>query len=288
MTTLDLDQAADQLAGTTPDNATGAAPAPARSRTVLDRIQDDTFRAEIAKALPNHVDPGSFVRHAATLVAQNPGLMTIARGGPGTDPQSIVRGVMRAAALGLDLDPTLGQAWLVPRRDHGTHTAVFQVGYQGWLELINRDGRVVVEVKTVHQADGFEVRNGTGRCLKHTFDPWADRGPVLGWFAYATFPDGRDQWETLSVAEAEAHRDKHAPKKNGAVVGPWKENFPEMAKKTAFLRLQKWLPKSTEVAQAIADDADARAVIGETSVVPDDDVIDVDEVADQAPATEEA
>lgn len=287
MTTLDLDQAADQLAGNSADSSP-VAPAPARSRTVLDRIQDDTFRAEIAKALPNHVDPGSFVRHAATLVAQNPGLMTIARGGPGTDPQSIVRGVMRAAALGLDLDPTLGQAWLVPRRDHGTHTAVFQVGYQGWLELINRDGRVVVEVKTVHQADGFEVRNGTGRCLKHTFDPWADRGPVLGWFAYATFPDGRDQWETLSVAEAEAHRDKHAPKKNGAVVGPWKENFPEMAKKTAFLRLQKWLPKSTEVAQAIADDADARAVIGETSVVPDDDVIDVDEVADQAPATEEA
>lgn len=131
-----------ELAEQQPADQPAPVPATTGPRTALDTLKDDAFKAEVARALPAHVDPSSFVRHAATLVAQNPDLLTIARGGPATDPQSIIRGVMRAAALGLDLDPTLGQAWLVPRKVKGVHQAIFQPGYQGYLELVMRTGKV--------------------------------------------------------------------------------------------------------------------------------------------------
>ena len=64
----------------------------------------------------------------------------------------------------------------------------------------------------------------------------------------------------MSRPEGEAHRDRFAmaTTREGKIIGPWADHFDQMAKKTAYLRLKPWLPKSTEVQHAIAADNSVR------------------------------
>jgi recombination protein RecT len=250
---------------------------PAEPKTgTIEKIRSDKFMAEVRAALPSHVDPASFVRHAASLVAANDKLKVIAAGGPNTDPHSILTGIMRAAALGLDLDPTLGQAWLVPRRVRGVDTAVFQVGYQGYLELVLRSGRARrVEVERVYSLDHFEAVKGSNGHLTFVPDWFGERGDLIGWYALVELDGGVVQWATMSLKAMQSHRDQYAPKYKGDVTGPWDAHFEAMGDKTAFLQLVRWLPKSTEMATALSTDEDAQAVMA--SVTPDADVIDAEE-----------
>jgi recombination protein RecT len=49
------------------------------------------------------------------------------------------------------------------------------------------------------------------------------------------------------------------------VFGPWKDHFEGMAHKTCVRQLAKWMPKSTELATAIAADNTVRLDISPTS-----------------------
>lgn len=260
------------------DSTTTSAPA-AKPATVLDRIESPDFLAKVADAAPRTVDPTTFIRHAIATVRQNDQLMKVARGGTGVDSASIPVGIMRAAALGLDLDPALGQAYLVPRKDKAKGlTAVFQVGYRGLLELAMRSGKIKrIEVERVHDNDHFRAEKGSTSVLEFRPDWFSDRGPLLGWYALAELDNGVTQWVVIGLDEMEEHRDKYAPRSNGAVTGPWKNFFEEMGDKTAFLRLARWLPKSVEMVNALEGDLDA-AVVGAAEMIQvDDDVIDIDD-----------
>lgn len=215
---------------------------------------------QISESLPRTIDPGAFTRHAITLVKQTPKLMEC-------EAASVAQCIVRGAALGLDPDPALGHMWLVPRkvkvsqggRDVWADVATFQVGYRGHLELAMRTGRFAkIEVKPVHRNDHFQARLGSQGGLDHQPDWFGDRGPVIGWYAYALQKDGTESFEVLSVADAQRHRDQFGPKKrDGQVYGPWIDHFDAMAQKTVFLKLAKWLPKSVEQAGAMESDGQA-------------------------------
>ncbi|QXC59354.1 recombinase RecT [Aquihabitans sp. G128] len=232
-------------------------PAP---RTPVGLLNSPDMVQQIAESLPRGMDPGAFKRHAITLVKQTPKLMEC-------EATSVAQGIVRGAALGLDPDPALGQMWLVPRRtkiveggrERWAEVATFQVGYRGHLELAMRTGRFAkIEVKPVHREDFFEARLGSAGGLRHEPDWFGDRGPVIGWYAYALQKDGTESFEVLSVADAERHRDAFAPKKrDGQVYGPWVDHFDAMAQKTVFLKLAKWLPKSVEQSSAMEFDGQA-------------------------------
>jgi recombination protein RecT len=65
--------------------------------------------------------------------------------------------------------------------------------------------------------------------------------------------------EPYSIARMEAHRDKHAPRnRDKEIVGPWKDNFPEMGQKTMVLVNYRLLPKSAEMAIAMEADEGVR------------------------------
>lgn len=233
----------------------------AAPRTPVALLQSDTALQMIAESLPAHMDAKTFQRHAITLVKQTPTLLEC-------EAASVAQGIVRGAALGLDPDPALGQMWLVPRnvKDGNTWTkvATFQVGWRGLYELAMRTGRVAsLEVKPVHQHDRFEARIGSTGGLVHEPDWFGNRGPVVGWYAYARLASGVEMFEVLSVADAERHRDAFASskKRDGTLYGPWVDHFDAMAQKTVFLKLAKWLPKQVERdALAEALEADGQAV----------------------------
>jgi recombination protein RecT len=114
----------------------------------------------------------------------------------------------------------------------------------------------------VHAGDRFRNAFVEGRrVLEHEPDWWGDHGELLGWFGAAQVK-GFDTYtftEPWSVAQMEQHRDRFAmAKKDGVVVGPWRDHFESMAKKTVLLDLIKLLPKSTDVVRAIEADNSVR------------------------------
>ncbi len=218
----------------------------AKPKGPVGMLASETALAMIAESLPPGMDAKTFQRHAITLVKQTPTLLEC-------EGASVAQGIVRGAALGLDPDPALGQMWLVPRNVKDGNTwikvATFQVGWRGLYELAMRTGRVAkIEVKAVHQHDRFEASLGSGGGLTHEPDWFGNRGPVIGWYAYAQLRDGTEMFEVLSKADAIAHRDAHAStkKKDGTIYGPWADHFDAMAAKTVFLKLAKWLPKQVE------------------------------------------
>lgn len=234
-----------------------AAVAVERPKGPVGLLSSDMALTMIAESLPPGMDAKTFQRHAITLVKQTPALLEC-------EGASVAQGIVRGAALGLDPDPALGQMWLVPRNvrdgDTWSKVATFQVGWRGLYELAMRTGRVTkIEVKAVHRHDRFEARLGSGGGLVHEPDWFGDRGPIIGWYAYAQLRDGTEMFEVLSKSDAEAHRDAHASskKRDGTVYGPWADHFDAMAAKTVFLKLAKWLPKQVErdvLARALDED----------------------------------
>lgn len=223
------------------------------------RAMRDQFEA----AMPKGSEAAQLVRDALTALRTVPKLAE-------ADTLSVLGSLMTCAQLGLRPNVSgLGHAWLLPFWDSnyervgggkGGRRAQLVIGYQGYRELAMRSGRVSDVIgRVVHERDTYSVAYGLHERLEH--EPYLDgpRGDARHYYAIVRYTTGGYSFWSLSRWEAEAHRDRYAmAKKDGEVLGPWRDNFDEMAVKTAFLRLAKWMPKSTELAAAIAADGTVR------------------------------
>lgn len=79
------------------------------------------MEGEIKKALPSVITPERFTRITLSALSSNPQLAQ-------TTPQSFMGAMMTAAQLGLEPNTPLGQAYLIPYRNHGTLECQFQIG----------------------------------------------------------------------------------------------------------------------------------------------------------------
>jgi recombination protein RecT len=202
-------------------------------------------------ALPSHVKVDRFMRAAFTAINVVPKLGECTQ-------QSVLAGLMQAAQLGLEVSDVRGQCFLIPRNDNsagGVMKASFQLGYRGMIDLAARSG-ITVDAEELHDADDFDYSLGTSRFLRHkpTLGP---RGPVLAYYATATFADKRTPAFTImSLYEVMEHRDKFAStRKKGEITGPWVDHFDAMARKTVIRALLNYLPVAVELRDAIHADA---------------------------------
>lgn len=174
------------------------------------------------------------------------------------DPQSILGGLVTISQLGLR-PGVLGEAWLLPmyNRQRRGMSATLVVGYQGYLKLAyNSDQVRHVEARTVYESDVFEFAFDYSR-LVHRPDLDRDRGKAKAWYAVVHLANGHTHVERpMTRAEMEEHRDQYAmaKRKDGTVVGPWRDNFDAMARKTMILKALKYLPKS--ITYRTAEEAD--------------------------------
>ena len=76
-----------------------------------------------------------------------------------------------------------------------------------------------------------------------------ERGEAYAYYAYAEMMDGSIQCEIMTKAEVEKVRQGS----RGRNSTPWTQHFNEMAKKTCFRRLAKWLPMQSEVTQKLQE-----------------------------------
>lgn len=234
-----------------------------RQLTIRDQIESPKFRDEIAKALPKHLTPDRFIRVAVSALTRTPKLKEC-------EPVSLFGAMLTLSQLGIEPDGR--RAHLIPfeNRRRGVVECQLIIDYKGLAEMAMRSGVVsYLHADVVCDADQFD--ENMGEIIAHKIDRRKPRGEVYAAYAICKFKDGTAKAEVMSVDEIEAIRSRS---KAGS-SGPWVTDWNEMAKKTVFRRLSKWLPLSPEFRDAVeADDEPAPPIEVRPAkvVAPVDDV----------------
>lgn len=212
-----------------------------------------SMEAQIRLALPKHLTNERFQRQALTLWNNNPSLQLV-------EPKSFLAAMMTAAQLGLDLTPTLGQAYIIPYKGK----AQFQMGYKGLLDLAYRTGLFRrIEAREVYENDAFELAYGLEGTLRHKPLLQGDRGQVIGYYSLFELHNGGASFLYLSKDDALKHAQKYSEAFKAGRNTPWSTDFDEMAKKTAVKSLLKYAPLSTEFRSNVQQDETVKVELSE-------------------------
>ncbi len=235
----------------------------------------------IKKALPSVITPERFTRMVLSALSSTPKLAECS-------PQSFLAAMMTAAQLGVEPNTALGQAYLLPYRNHGQMECQFQLGYKGLIDLAYRSGEVsVIQAHTVYENDVFEYELGMDPKLRHV-PAKADRGEAVAYYAMFKTKDGGYGFEVMSVDDVQRHAQRYS-KSYGSGSSPWRSNFDEMAKKTVLKRALKYAPLKSDFVRGVAQDETIKAELSdEMYAVPDETVFEAEgeEVSSTAVDTE--
>lgn len=242
------------------------AAAPERSTaapTVKDLIERQ--KAQIARALPQNMDPERFTRIVLTEVKRTPKLATC-------EPATLLGAMMLSAQLGLEPGP-LGHAYLLPFKNNktGRLEVQFIVGYKGYIDLARRSGNIEsIVAREVREADHFDYEYGLHEKLVHK-PALTGRGKAYAYYGIAKYRDGGHTILVMSREDVDERRARSKAKDNG----PWVTDYDAMARKTVIRAMSAFLPLSIEAQRAVAAD-EAPVRFSEDA----DDFIDVDSYED--------
>ena len=223
----------------------------------------------------------TFVSNMVALVSSNKALSEC-------DPSTIMFSCLKATALGLALDPSLGLAWVLPYRDNKNNTTVatFQLGAKAYTQLALRTAQYKkINVRDVRDGEivGEDFVSGEMQFKKLEKD--REKAPVVGYVAMFELINGCIKQLYMSNEEIDAHAKRFSQTyRKGYGLWADKDMRPKMAEKTVLkLLLSKWGILSVEMEQAIKSDS---AVLGENNSVRyvdnEENAIDFDKAADVA------
>jgi recombination protein RecT len=199
------------------------------------------MESEFAKALPGHITPARFVRTAQTAVSMTRNIERL------KDQSSLYAAVTNAAADGLILD---GREAALVIDYNGV--ASYRPMMRGLLKLAHNSGQIKsLVVELVREADEFVYRpTDADEPISHQIDLRAARGEVYAVYAMATLVGGGIVFDVMTVEDINRIRDRsdaYRAFKAGKIKStPWSTDWSEMARKTVFRRLSKYLPASTD------------------------------------------
>ncbi|MDG4784388.1 recombinase RecT [Micromonospora sp. WMMD1102] len=259
------------------------------------------YSTSFAQVLPSHVKAETWVRLAQGALKRgrrvddkptNPfELEQAAANNPGV----FLAALLDAARLGLD--PGTEQYYLTPRKQRGRLEILGIVGYQGHIELMYRAGAVSsIVAEVVRENDEYRYQRGVDEVPVHRFRPFAseaDRGPLLGVYAYARMKDGAVS-RVVELGRDDIARIKQSSQGSDSKYSPWVNHEAAMWLKSAVRQLQKWVPTSAEYrreqlrAAAEAQRVAAEPLMPEGTAAAQADYIDGDVVEDAADVPAEA
>ena len=223
----------------------------------------------------------TFVSNMVALVSSNKALSEC-------DPSTIMFSCLKATALGLAIDPSLGLAWVLPYRDNKNNTTVatFQLGAKAYTQLALRTAQYKkINVRDVRDGEivGEDFVSGEMQFKKLEKD--REKAPIVGYVAMFELINGFSKQLYMSIEEIDAHAKRFSQTyRKGYGLWADKDMRPKMAEKTVLkLLLSKWGVLSVEMEQAIKSDS---AVLGENNSVRyvdnEEDAIDLEKAADVA------
>lgn len=206
--------------------------------TVEALIKSQKFKEEVCKALPSHLTSNRFMLSIAVAVQKTPKLKLCT-------VDSMYKSCLELSAFGLEANGR--DAHLIP---YGNECK-YIIDYKGLVSMVYRSGDVVsIHADLICENDIFEYNLGEIRA--HIIDWKSPRGEPYAVYALAKMKSGVVASAVMSKDEIETIR-KASPGGNGDI---WRKHWGEMAKKTVFKRLSKWLPLSADIRDAAAADDD--------------------------------
>lgn len=204
----------------------------------------------------------TFVSNMVALVSSNKALSEC-------DPSTIMFSCLKATALSLPLDPSLGLAWVLPYKDNKNKTTVatFQLGAKAYIQLALRTAQYrKINVRDVREGEivGEDFVSGEMQFKKLEKD--RSKAKVVGYVAMFELINGFSKQLYMSVEELDAHAKRFSQTyRKGYGLWSDKEMRPSMMEKTILKRLlSKYGVLSVEMEQAIKSDS---AVLGENDAV---------------------
>lgn len=236
----------------------------------------------------------SYIQSVAIAVKENPALLECSY-------ESIVNSALRSASLGLSCDPSVRQAYIIPRskRVNGKYIKVaqFQPHYNGLYNLAQRTGKYrYISVNPIYKGETVYEDVSTGL---HVYSPpqsktllMPDKGhdglhtgyrdvtsgkntePVIGYVGYFKTNKGFEKSVWMTVEEIEQHA-KNYSDSYSKDFSAWKDpkKKPTMQMKTVLIALLKWADLSGSESALLTQALDAENEIEEETV--DAEVTDV-------------
>lgn len=228
------------------------------------QIYVKSMEKEIAKALPSVITPERFSRMVLTALSSNKELRLV-------EPKSFLGAMMNAAQLGLEPNTPLGQAYILPYKDHGVLKAQFQIGYKGLIDLAYRSGQVtIVDAQIVYENDDFDYELGLDPKLKHK-PALKNRGEPVMVYAMFRTKYGGFGFQVMSMDDCRAHAKRYS--KAYSSYSPWSTSFEEMSKKTALKKALKYAPLKSDFLRGLAEDGTIKMEISsDMSEVPPEEI----------------
>jgi len=218
------------------------------------RAMLEGYREGIRKMLPKAIGYDRFMEMAIFLISD--------RALQQCDQLSLFLGIAGCAKLGLEPDPNMGQAYLVPYAGK----AKLIIGYKGFIELARRSGIVSgIRASVVYTNDEFDYDAGLVEKLTHR-PYWMlkkdDPGEMFAAYCVAELNGAiKPQVCVMPASEILKIKKQALANKKNIADSPWTKHEPEMWKKTVIKRGSKLWPQSPQVAAAVR--MDERGEMGE-------------------------
>ena len=224
-------------------------------------FSDDIVRTKFRDVLGGSA--GSYIASVVLAVANSDKLQKCT-------PRSIYSAALQAATLRLSVDPSTGQAYLVPFKDKAT----LIVGYKGLYDLAVRTGKYrYINVGKVYEGEVVAEDRLSGF---HSLSGGKDSDIIIGWIAAFEMNNGYAKTIYMTVDEIHKHAQKYAKAYDLPTSG-WKTDTKAMERKTVLrLLLRRW---------GYLDPTDV-GVLEEVEEASNGDVIDA--VVNEAPPEEPA
>lgn len=206
-------------------------------------------KQSIEKVLPAHISYEKFHSVVLTACMQNNDLL-------GADRPSMMLACVKAASDGLMPDGR--DAALVifnskigkdgSGKDVWGKKVQYLPMYAGILKKCRQSNEIsYVSANIVYTNDRFSYRPSQENPIDHEVIDGNDRGEFYAAYAVARLKDGSMCYEVMYKKDIEkVRKTSKSGDKNGEPTGIWAAWYEEMAKKTVFRRLSKWLPQSTD------------------------------------------
>lgn len=226
-------------------------------------------KGSLQTVLPRHIPFEKFQAVVMTAVMNNPDLLR-------ADRASLINSCIKAATDGL-LPDSRDAALVIfnakvkdqSGKEHWTQKVQYMPMYQGILKKVRQSGELAaINTQVVYSKDKFRHVLGDEDKIEHEVVNGNDRGEFEAVYCIAKLHDGTVMKEVMYKSDVERVRmTSKSGNKNGEPAGIWKDWYPEMAKKTVFRRLAKWLPQSIDkggIVEAFANDDSMDVIDQET------------------------
>ncbi|MFK0295403.1 recombinase RecT [Streptomyces sp. NPDC090442] len=222
---------------------------PEQTPTLVQFVQ--RLLPEIKRALPEHVGGADRIgRIALTELRRVDHLAECTQ-------ESFAGALMTCSALGLEPGGVSGEAYLLPfwNKKVRAYEVQLVIGYQGMIKLFWQHPLATgLDAHTVYEGDEFAYEYGLEPKLRHVPARGSAKGRPTHYYAVARLANGGNAFVVLDVDDVEAIRKRSKAKD----FGPWATDYDAMARKTAIRQLFKTIPKSAELARAVAHDETVR------------------------------